>query len=564
MRGISARLRTALLLPGLLLLAFTANATVRVSVDGNPVVDESFQLVFSSDESISAPPDFSPLEHVFTILSSSNRSSIRNINGRVSASGKWILTVMANQPGEITVPPIAFGNTHSPAVKIKVPDRSAAPASSSTEDIFIEVNVDKTEPYVQAQVVYTVKLFRAVPTSNESLSEPEISGGQTVTSILGDEVSYEVRRNGKRYVVNEIRYAIFPQNSGQLEIEPIRFRGETGSGGFFRNPFGPAGKTIVRRSQPVMLSVKPIPDAFDGSDWLPASQLSIQEQWSVSPDKLVQGEPVTRTLMIYAEGLPASQLPELDDTIPVALKHYPERPGIEESPSARGLSSSRKQKMALIPVESGDIVLPALSLPWWNTQTRQMELAELPARTVTVQPAARSLPAVTTESDPRADEPIKSIDNSGINPGHAAQLLLWQGLSATFLVLWLFTLFLWLRARVQGAKSKPRGKPATSQDTRIKLLKHACKRNNAVAARQALLAWARQKWPSGWLPSTRELQSRVNPEFRQAIDELDKHLYGRQSSGWDGAEFFRLFQAAGFQEAEAPQQPVTLEPLYKL
>ena len=562
-------LRTTLLLFSLLLLAFTAKATITVSVDRDPVVmGESFQLVFHSDENISARPDFSALERVFTILNSSNSRSIKLINGRFSTSQEWALTVMANQPGEIAVPPVAFGNTRSPATKIKVLGRSAAPTSSATEDIFIEVTVDTIEPYVQAQVVYTIKLFQAVATSNSSLSEPEISGGQAVANVLGDDKSYEVGRNGKRYVVNERRYAIFPQNSGQLKIEPILFKGETGSGGFFRyDPFDPTGKTIVKRSQPVMLSVKSIPAAFDGSNWLPASQLSIQEQWSVSPDKLVQGEAVTRTLMINAEGLPASQLPELDDIIPTALKHYPEQPEFEESPSANGLTSIRKQKMALIPAESGAIVLPALSLPWWNVQTQQMELAELPARTLTVLAAAQSLSAAPAESDtqtiPQADGSIKLINSSEINSHSAPQLLLWRALSIAFLLLWLFTLCLWLRARVRGAE--PHSQLANGRHSGyIKLLKHACKRNNAAEARQALLAWAKQKWPNARLVSTSGLQSRVDPEFRQALDELDKHLYSRQPSDWDGAKFFRLFQTAGFQETEAPQQPATLEPLYKL
>ena len=47
-----------------LILAFCqlAHAEILVSVDRDPVVaDESFQLIFESDENINDTPDFSPL-----------------------------------------------------------------------------------------------------------------------------------------------------------------------------------------------------------------------------------------------------------------------------------------------------------------------------------------------------------------------------------------------------------------------------------------------------------------------------------------------------------------------
>ena len=72
-----------------------ASATnIKVSFDRNPVsLDESFQLIFTANESPDDDPDFTPLEQNFTILNQNNTSSASWINGKSSKTVQWILTV---------------------------------------------------------------------------------------------------------------------------------------------------------------------------------------------------------------------------------------------------------------------------------------------------------------------------------------------------------------------------------------------------------------------------------------------------------------------------------------
>ncbi len=549
-------------------------AMITVSADRTPaVIDESFQLVFSSDKNISVTPDFSPLEKSLTILNRSNQSSTQIINGRMSTSQKWVLTVLPNKIGDIVIPAINFGNETSPVSTIKVVANASAGKSSNTDDIFVEVSVDQRAPYVQAQVLYTVKLFRALNTTNSSLSDPEIIGGQTVINLLGDDKSYQVQRSGRRYSVIERQYAVFPQNSGELTIDPIVFKGQTGTAGFFRyDPFGPSGKTIVRRSEAISLTVKPIPDGFTGSNWLPASQLSIQEQWSVAPDKLIEGEAVTRTLVINAQGLAASQIPEITDTIPDGLKQYPDQPKFEESPSATGLAGTRKQKLALIPTKSGVITLPAVKLPWWNTQTDTMEIAELPERTLTVKAAAMQQ-QTPVNNLPQQDILVGDTDDqvastSTVDNGkqiETTESLIWKLLSLIFFLLWLLTMLLWIQARKKTPdKVSARQTQTTKKQDYTKLLKQACDQNNAAEARQALTHWANQRWPDKRFTSLSQLKVLANPEFQTALQALDSVLYGKQDTDWNGKQFFQQFSSASFNEQQPTHTQGKLEPLYKL
>ena len=61
-----------------------ALAEVEVSIDRNPVqVSESFQLVFSLDQSPDTEPDFSSLQQHFLILNNSRSSSISIITDKL-------------------------------------------------------------------------------------------------------------------------------------------------------------------------------------------------------------------------------------------------------------------------------------------------------------------------------------------------------------------------------------------------------------------------------------------------------------------------------------------------
>ena len=547
------------------LLAVPTLAAVSVSVDRDPVVlDESFQLVFKSDEQINGQPDFSQLEKDFTILNTSQRSSTQIINGKVSYTQQWSLTLLARQSGKQLIPSLRFGNQSSPARSINVIANAAPGKQTEHDDVFIEVSVDNDQPYVQAQVIFKVKLFRAIATSNATLSEPVLNGGQAIVDKLGDDNSYESQRGGRRYVVIERRYVIFPQNSGKMTIEPVVFQGQTGAGGFFRfDPFGPAGKTIIKRSPAIQLDVKPIPADYPGGTWLPASKLSLQEQWSVSPEKLKQGEATTRTLILVAEGLAASHLPAVEDVLPDEFKTYPDQPELEERDGNTGFVGTRREKMAVIPTTAGSFTLPSLGIYWWNTLEDRLETAELPEREIRVATAAnipaQQAPVATPQSRSEpgpADALMQSPQNT--EPG------LWHWVSLFFFILWMVTLFAWYRARSRPPiQHKKQESQASLAPLNKKVLKSA-DRDDAMATRDALLDWANSRWPQQHFVNIGQLKSCVDEALSQEIDALNAYLYGRNNQqAWKGDRLAKLFQSQTFSENKNKEDAGKLEPLYK-
>ena len=554
-----------------LFLSANVSADITVSVDRNPVVaDESFKLVFESNEKVKGQPDFSPLNKDLTILSTGRRSNTQIVNGDIKRSQQWVLTAIANKTGIIQIPPINFGNVSSKATQIKVVASAPSNPGNVSEDIFIDVNVDKKTPYVQEQIIYTLKLYRAVQTSNATLSEPKINGDQAVISKLGEDKSFDATVKGKRYVVIQRQYAIFPQSSGALKIEPIIFQAETGPNRMFGfDPFGPQPKAIVKRSDSIILDIKPIPDSFTGDTWLPASQLSIQEQWSIDPAELKQGEATTRTLSITANGLAASHLPMIENDLPDYLKQYPDQPELQEEFDEKGFIGIRKEKMAIIPAKSGEFKLAAIKIPWWNTQSDKMEFAELPERTIYVHASE------LIENELKQQQSVNNNENLvGTGQEIAKQVFVqdkiptgnayWKWISAVLLLCWLSTLFiLYKTSKSKKLESKKNYHAESSINTCLRKIKKACESNNPTETKEALLNWANIMWQDEKINSLNAIKKFSNDAFQKKLDDLNNQLYGQKQQTWDGKTFYQSFQSQSFEIKKGIEIKGNLEPLYK-
>ena len=208
-----------------------------------------------------------------------------------------------------------------------------------------------------------------------------------VIEPMGDVRQYQTRIADKSYLVLEKQLAVFPQESGRLEIAPVRAEVRLPSNLSF-DPFRTGGEIRQLRSAQLFVDVAPIPADFGGSYWLPAERVELREQWQGDLTGLIAGEPITRSLSLLADGLTAAQLPELE-LIPIAgIKQYPDQAELDNSRSAKGISGKRVQKVALIPGTAGSYLVPELNLPWWNVQTGKMEIATIPARELIVNAAA--------------------------------------------------------------------------------------------------------------------------------------------------------------------------------
>ena len=545
----------AVLFALLLWLPAALCADVQLQLDRTRVTEgETVTLTFrTDDEKQQLDPDLGVLEGDFEILGSRSETQVSIVNGRQTAVVRLLVTVEPRRSGRLTIPPIDVGGSRTQPVVLQV-DPAPEPAPGELPPVFLEVEITPQEGpyYVHAQLGLVVRVFYLTNLSEAAISPPE----PTPASVrLLQETPYKADRGGERYNVLERRYAVFPERSGDLVLPSMQLSGRLVER---RNSaWQPAmrGRRVTVESDPVTLQIEPRPASFTGDQWQPARDYSISQQIS-GTDGLRVGEPVTRTVIIDAVGLEENmivepQWPELPDT-----RIYPDQPHGISRDDGEWVLGHKEFRYAVVPEKEGEMVLPELTVHWWDVEDDRQRTATLPAQTVYVQPAALvppPAPADLPAAGAPAQPPASALD------GAAAW---WRWLALFFAALWLLTLAAAVRMRRTRARGAPGsgvrpGEMAGEADV-MGALREACKRDDSPGARRALQAWLRDFGPTA-TPSLLEFAAaHAGSELADRLYALDARGYRPGGAdGWDGKATLAAFEAwrRNWRNTEAAEQP---------
>jgi hypothetical protein len=562
-------------------LATPAQAAFQASVDRNPVGEgESFTLTLNSDASLDGDPDLSVLQKDFDVLGKSSGSSMQIINGSVTRSVQWQIQLMPKHSGNLVIPSIKAGADATTAIVIAVKKADQAKSGQESGELFLEVAGEPRTAYVQQQIIFTVRLYRQVNIRNDSsLSDPQFPGMDAIVQQLGDGSNYQTMRNGQSYAVIERRYAVYPQKSGTFSSTPLQFDGiiveNSRRSGFMFDPFSPSVRQKRVFSRALSFTIKPVPASMENEPWLPAGSVKLSEQWSENPPKFTVGEPITRTVVISAQGLTSSQLPAVGANAVDGFKFYPDQPALSDNKSDTGNNGVRTQKIAIMPTRAGTFMLPAIEVKWWNVNTDRMETARLPAKTVTVLPGNAdtngALPPPAPASNPNPDETATSPAASANAMPSSAETLspadrmtrLWPWIALVLGLGWLGTLVLLLKRRNGSASDNEAAQEDESLRKLESQLKRYCQANDAPQTKSTLLAWAKLRWPNKPPTSLTALADRCGPGLSSELRALDRSLYSKGGEIWRGSELWQLFsQDKPTPSAVKAGEGATLKPLF--
>ena len=565
-----------LLLTSILLLFFVSNrlfaATISAQVDLNPVLlSDSFNLTYTAEGSVDDDPDFSRIKNNFDILNSAKSSNISIVNGNYTRSTTWVLTLRAKQAGVFRILPVPFGKDMAPEVEITVKKSLPANPSSTGKNFILELEASKKDSYIQEQVIITLRLLVAQSISSYQFGEINLSNTNTIVESLGKDTQYKTYRGTTPYIVVEKKIAIYPQQSGELLIQPsiaeIGIINRQSRNNFF-DPFNSNTKTRRLRSNSLTLNIKGIPAIFSGKNWLPSPSIKLIEDWPHNSEFRV-GEPITRTITLMADNLTASQLPELEPLTVDNLKQYPDKPVLSNSKTTTGINAIRKEKIALIPTKPGEYTLPEIDLVWWDTQKNKMLTAHISKRAFTVLPAITSNRAQSEIPQPSTNSGLSEnilTPNTDKNIGKQSSSDRWFWSSLIFFLLWLITLILWWRSRSRN-KDLPIPKTDKIQKltTCLKLLKHACNRNNPQEIKSALLNWANLIFPEQGIINLSQLAKHVDKPLKDKLLTLNRCLYSAVSDSYQCDGIYDLCKEFKTPEMKAAKQKnsAALEPFVK-
>lgn len=551
-------------------MAHAADAKVRAFLDRSQVpYGDSVTLNVEMEGATSfAAPDIEALKQDFDILGTSRNSHIGILDGKRRATSIWAVQLRPRRAGKITIPALSVDGQRTRPLALEVVAASAARRGGPGDAVFIETELDTRTPYVGQQVALTVRLFYTPAISRGSLDMPADDAVKLVR--LGDGTRYQTRRGGQFYDVLERHYALTVRHAGPVNLAPVAFRGAMQAGGGF---FGDVQR-VSALSDPFRLAVRAKPAAAGKGHWLPARRLELHLQGVPDDGKLEVGQPLTLTLTESVRGLPFESLPEPELPPLDGVDVYPDPSQDQTGHEGPWLTASRTRAFSLVPRRPGRLVLPAITLTWWNVEKDRPETARLPARTLEVMSATGAAPATAATTVPSrpgaagmaAVEPAPAAparSDAGTGDG-------WRWLAVLAVLLWGVTAvvatWLWWRRRRTARSTAVDPRPPREGENakrRRRAFLRAVREGDVSAQCGALLAWARAERDS--VHHLGDLASALAPGAQpQAVADLQRARYG------DGPapepERLREVFGRGFRWRETdgghPRDADTLPPLY--
>lgn len=543
------------------LLLNSAYAKIELSLDRNDIrVNETFQLTLHVEDpktlSAQQPLDFLPSE--FQVLGSEHFRKSTVIDRQFANRMGWTITLVSTEAGTFSIPSFNIGNEQSEAMTIRV-----LPALTNLEEINpnskikLTARLSEEAVYVQQQIIYSVRIYSSVASRRHNLSPLQVENA--IVKKLGEASEFQLLHEGVRYNVKEEKYVIFPQKSGELNIPPITFRTNIVDA---QASFGSLSRyrPIELKSQPFTVQVNPKPENAP-APWIPAKNIELSAKWQADSEPFEVGKPATLDFYIKGVALLPEQLPTIEFPEVDGLKIYRDKPVMQNIINANGVNSYHLEKLAVIPNAAGEVTIPAIKIPYWNTTTNQEAFAELEPITINVNAQANSvaLPSIN-QVTPAVTQPANLEPQAKQNP-------LWQILTWVFAALWLITslLFIFRRPKtVSNYQEKNTQTDATTQQQTSLSFKQAANTNDPQVFSQAAIDWVNQRSKFNVTNLNQLVQGCPDPVLAIELQKLQAALYAKDqaaSSNWDGSKIYQLLSQVQFSGRNSTSKE-QLPPLY--
>ena len=552
-----------LLLP-LFLITFAANAQeVEVTVDRNELArgETLTYTIRVFDQRQGMQLDLTPLTDEFDVLGTRTSSQIRSVNGSVESWTDYIVTLFPLAEGELTIPSIEVNNAVTDSIVISVVNEGPR-SNQNSDELYLDIEVNKDSVYVQEQLLFTVRLFYTINgIRNPQFTELEMP--DTVIQLIGSPNQYEELIEGVRFGVYEKRYVIFPQRSGPLEIPDILFRGEVtdGSSNFvFRNL---NTRRVTAFIDGITINVDERPPAVQGENfWLPVSNLTLEEEFSTDIANIRIGDSVVRTITMVADGLDGAVLPPFTPEEFEGVNVYSDPPDIQRTFVDGSIVGTRIESSTIVPITSGEIEIPQITIPWWNINTDQIESTIVPATRIQVATIEGDIPSeqalVSSENIEELLASAPVVDQGMIDEQGEAEFIEVDASWMNYFIALAFFIVAYSIYRLvivphtkeisdymadKRERFEARYSPANNERTAFKLLQSACRKSDLNSIREALTQWCNHFLDTRVVITMDDiLQQRECIELHRYVTQIQTDLFNnvderKQAKDFNPSEF---------------------------
>jgi hypothetical protein len=351
----------AALFVGLVLLNSAWAAGLTATIDrGEARVHEQIVLSVRVEDAPQAQPRLPPLDG-FLVRSRGSSTEMKFVNGRQSIAVVYTYVLIPQREGHLRVGPVTARfngqQLQSEPFTVKVVAKDEVPAGDRA--LFMTSTISNEEPWVGEQVVYSLRFYRRVRIADAQISFSTPDGLHM--EDIGRQAEFETTINGQRYVVTEIRKALFPTQSGRLEIPRAEItatvleeRGRRGLFGFANYTRRP----VSVQTEPAVLEVRalpPAPDAFSGL----VGEITLRARLGARRIGVGQSTSLEITLggPVLLETLPDLSLGSLEN-----FKTYEGEPTVQIDRGGDRFHSWKQLQVAMVPLDEGKLRIPEVAV----------------------------------------------------------------------------------------------------------------------------------------------------------------------------------------------------------
>ncbi|MDR0729019.1 MAG: BatD family protein [Prevotellaceae bacterium] len=365
-------------------------------------VNEQFRVTFSANANVGnmTAPDFSG----FQVIAGPSRSTSQQVlfnNGTVSQSQttSFIYVLRAVQEGKYTLGAASIvvdGQTYqtqpSTIEVIKGEPQQAGqqnhPSQQGTQgnattvdagDVFVRITVSKSSVYRGEYLTATVKIYsQSLNIAGfEDVKFPTFNGFWSQETEAPQQLNFQRENvNGKIYNSAVVRrYVLFPQQTGDLKIDPfeitcaiqVRRSGRS----MFDDFFG-ASTQIVRKhisSPPVTVHVNPLPTNAPAS-FAGAVGTGFKMDAQLTRDTMMANDAASLSIKISGEGnIKLVETPKI--TMPPDFETYDTRITDNSKTSTGGISGTKQFEIPFIPRSAGTFTIAPVEFSYFDIAKKQ-------------------------------------------------------------------------------------------------------------------------------------------------------------------------------------------------
>lgn len=341
---------------------------------------------------------------------------------------------------------------------------------------------------------------------------------------------------GTEYGGQRYEMSLFPQQGGRISVPPIPVEVDV-------RRWGAQAEADARqmKTPAAAFDVKVPPGAENLKMLISTTDLEARQQWTPAAAEFKVGEAVKRTIALRAADVAGMTFAPLGFPPMEGLGVYPGEPVVDDRYSRGALAGRRTESVTYVFEKKGAFQLPAIEIPWWDVDRRQLKTAVLPALKVRIS-AVTGAAAGTPAADGSRGRTIR--------------------LTVSFLLLLVLSGIAW-RFRFALGRGWQRWRQARGRTEKAFFgsLRAACRQNDAKAAYQRLAAWLNQAASGNGAATLKDLLDRAGSvQLATEVSELERRLFKKSGESdapppWNGNALYRelaQLRNRGMKKKEAP------------